>query len=62
MVLLLDAAFLLTLAAVVGVLGVGIVGFVRGRPPRRSQTLMRARVALQALAVVLFLAVMWAHS
>lgn len=40
---------------VVGVLGAGIVGFVRGAgDPQRSNRLMRWRVILQAVAILLF--------
>ncbi len=40
---------------VVGVLGAGILGFVRGGgDPARSNRLMRWRLILQALAILLF--------
>ena len=40
---------------VVGVLGAGILGFVRGGgDPERSNRLMRWRVILQAVAILLF--------
>jgi hypothetical protein len=38
---------------VVVVLGLGMMGVVRGGSPRRSNALMRARVLLQGLALVL---------
>ncbi len=38
---------------VVGVLGAGMLGLVQGASPRRSNALMRARVLLQAVALVL---------
>ena len=42
-----------TMLAVVVVLGLGMVGVVRGGDPRRSNKLMRARVLLQGLALAL---------
>ena len=45
--------------AVVAVLAVGIVGLARGTSdPRRSQRLMRARVATQAIALILVVALL----
>jgi uncharacterized protein involved in cysteine biosynthesis len=44
------------LAAVAVVLGLGVLNMARGGPPARSQWLMRARVALQGLAILLLLA------
>ncbi len=44
-----------SMIGVVGVLGAGIVGFVRGGgDPERSNRLMRWRVILQATAILLF--------
>ena len=43
----------LAIAAVALVLFMGLANMARGGDPARSQTLMRWRVALQALAVVL---------
>jgi len=48
----------LTLLGVLAVLGMGIVGVVRGGDPRRSNKLMQSRVALQALALVLLAVLM----
>jgi hypothetical protein len=42
-----------TMLAVLVVLGLGMVGVVRGGDPRRSNALMRARVLLQGLALAL---------
>lgn len=44
------------LAALLVVLGLGILNMARGGAPRRSQALMRARVGLQGLALILLLA------
>ena len=44
----------LLLLAVLGVLGAGMIGMVREGDPRRSNKLMQWRVALQALAILLF--------
>jgi hypothetical protein len=49
----------LVMMGVLGVLATGIVGVVRGGgDPRRSNRLMQWRVALQAVAVALFVAVL----
>lgn len=45
--------------AVAIVLGLGLINMVRGGDPRRSQRLMRWRVALQAVAVVAALVAIW---
>ena len=39
--------------ALLGVLGAGMVGLVRGGDPRRSNALMRARVLLQGVALAI---------
>jgi hypothetical protein len=44
----------LALAAVLGVLGAGLVQMVRGTDPHRSNKLMQYRVVLQGLALGLF--------
>lgn len=49
------------LAAVVAVLGLGVLNMGRGGSPERSQRLMRARVALQGLALLLLLAFLFAR-
>lgn len=41
------------MVGILGVLGAGMVGIVQGGSPRRSNALMRARVLLQAVALVL---------
>ncbi len=48
----------LMLAAVLVVLGAGMIGMVRDGDPRRSNKLMQWRVALQAAALLLFAAMM----
>ncbi|HVZ08693.1 twin transmembrane helix small protein [Rhodopila sp.] len=48
----------LMLLAVLGVLAAGMIGMVREGDPRRSNRLMRWRVLLQALALLLFAAMM----
>lgn len=45
---------LATMLAVLGVLGAGMLGMVRGLDAARSNRLMRWRVLLQGLALVLF--------
>jgi len=42
-----------TLLSVLVVLGLGMLGVVRGGDPRRSNSLMRARVLLQGVALAL---------
>ena len=44
----------LVLLGVLGVLAAGVIGMVREGDPRRSNKLMQWRVALQALAILLF--------
>ncbi len=39
--------------ALLGVLGAGMFGLVRGGDPRRSNALMRARVLLQGVALAI---------
>jgi Hypoxia induced protein conserved region len=48
----------LALLGVLGVLAAGMVGMVREGDPRRSNKLMQWRVALQAIAILLFAAIM----
>jgi hypothetical protein len=49
----------LALIGVLAVLGMGIIGVVRGGGnPQRSNKLMQSRVALQAIALVLLAALM----
>ncbi len=49
---------LVTMLGVVVVLGLGMVGVVRGGDPRRSNALMRARVLLQGLALALMVLIL----
>jgi hypothetical protein len=42
------------LLGVLGVLGAGMIGVVRGGDPMRSNRLMRWRVILQCVALVIF--------
>lgn len=49
--------FPLALLAVVVVLGLGLANMVKGDNPNRSQSLMRWRVILQAVAVLLMMLV-----
>jgi len=52
---LLTFLMVFAMIGVVGVLGAGILGFVRGGgDPQRSNQLMRWRVILQAVAILLF--------
>ena len=44
----------LAMAGVLGVLAAGMFGLLRGGDPARSNKLMQWRVALQALALILF--------
>jgi NADH:ubiquinone oxidoreductase subunit 6 (subunit J) len=48
----------LAMVGVLGVLGVGVATMLKGGNPRRSNKLMQWRVALQALAILLFAAMM----
>jgi ABC-type nickel/cobalt efflux system permease component RcnA len=45
--------------AVAVVLVLGLVNMLRGGSPNRSQNLMRLRVALQAVAILLIILVLW---
>ncbi len=49
------------LAAVVAVLVLGVANMGRGGSPERSQRLMRARIALQGLALLLLIAFLLAR-
>ncbi len=46
------------LLSVLGVLAAGMIGMAREGNPRRSNKLMQWRVALQALAILLFVGMM----
>ena len=52
---LLNIVIALVLLFVVGVLGMGLWNMVKGGSPNTSQTLMRARVIAQFVAIVLIL-------
>ncbi|MER2605027.1 MAG: twin transmembrane helix small protein [Siculibacillus sp.] len=56
---LVDGALAAALIAVLVVLGLGVLNMAKGGAPQRSQTLMRMRVGLQALALVLLFAVLF---
>lgn len=59
MTIVLLILLVLTLAGVLGVLFVGVFGVIRGGgDPRRSNVLMRWRVALQAAALLIFILLM----
>lgn len=49
----------LSIAAVTLVLGLGLYNMLRGGSPNTSQTLMRWRVILQAVAVAIMLVAIW---
>ncbi len=55
LIILVAAAMLATL----GVLLAGVFGLARGDSPERGNVLMRWRVVLQAVALLLFLLLMW---
>ena len=46
-------------AAVAVVLALGLFNMMRGGSPNTSQTLMRARVLLQFVAIVVIMGVLW---
>jgi hypothetical protein len=46
-------------AALAAVIALGVIGLMRGTSPRRSQRLMRWRIALQAVALVLLAGILW---
>ncbi len=48
----------IVMLAVLVVLGMGMLGVVKGGDPRRSNALMRARVMLQGLALALMAAIL----
>jgi hypothetical protein len=49
----------LAIAAVAGVLVLGLVNMMRGGSPDRSQKLMRMRVLLQFIAIIVIMATIW---
>lgn len=48
----------LIMVAVLAILGLGVLNMARGGTPQRSQKLMRWRVVLQALALILVMAIL----
>jgi hypothetical protein len=56
---LLEAIIPFAIGAVALVLVLGLWNMMRGGSPSRSQTLMRARVLLQFLAVVIMMTALW---
>ncbi|WP_421725633.1 twin transmembrane helix small protein [Bauldia sp.] len=56
---LLQGATVAALAAVVIVLGAGILNMVRGKSENRSQTLMRWRVILQFVAIIVMMTALY---
>jgi len=50
---------IVALAAVAGVLALGLFNMMRGGSPNRSQSLMRWRVILQFAAIVIVLGLVW---
>lgn len=56
-----ETAFVaVALAAVAVVLGLGLWNMMRGGSPSRSQSLMRWRVLLQAIAIGVIMITLWA--
>lgn len=58
MTVFLTILLVLALIGVLVVLGLGVIGLVRGGDPRRSNKLMQSRVMLQAAALVVLAALM----
>ncbi len=56
---LVDALVPIAVVAVALVLLLGLFNMLRGGSPSRSQTLMRARVLLQFLAIIVIMGVIW---
>jgi hypothetical protein len=54
----LTVLLVVVMLGVVGVLGLGMAGVVRGGDPQRSNALMRARVLLQGVAIALMAAIL----
>ncbi len=54
-----DYALVLVMLGVVAILGLGLLNMARGGSPQRSQRLMRWRVGLQALALIIVVAILW---
>ncbi len=56
---LVDTLVPIAVVAVALVLLLGLINMLRGGSPSRSQTLMRARVLLQFLAIIVIMGVIW---
>jgi len=56
---LIDALVPIAVVAVALVLLLGLVNMLRGGSPSRSQSLMRARVLLQFVAIIVIMGVIW---
>jgi len=56
---LIDTLVPIAVVAVALVLLLGLVNMLRGGSPSRSQTLMRARVLLQFVAIIVIMGVIW---
>jgi hypothetical protein len=54
-----DILVLVACTAVAAVLFLGLVNMMRGGSPNLSQKLMRWRVALQAIAILIIIGVLW---
>ncbi len=58
MILVLAVLLAFAMIGVLVVLGLGMIGDVKGGDPRRSNALMRARVLLQVVALALMAAIL----
>lgn len=54
-----QGATFFAMAAVLIVLGLGVINMMRGTSPNRSQTLMRWRVILQLVAIVVMMTALY---
>ena len=54
-----DALVPIAVVAVAFVLLLGLLNMLRGGSPSRSQSLMRARVLLQFIAIIVIMGVIW---
>jgi hypothetical protein len=54
-----DVFVVVAIGAVVLVLVLGLINMMRGGSANTSQTLMRARVLLQAVALIVIMGVIW---
>ena len=53
------AAIFIAIIAVAGVLLMGLLNMAKGGTPEKSQSLMRWRIGLQAIALVVIMGVIW---